>query len=101
MYIFTVPQAQDENNRPVKGVFTWTALSRKHKLTVLRELPPMMDTILPENDAVQIGRLWKVNICIDYKHMDLNDYIDNNRTLMNCMVWLAPTFHQLMTSTVE
>ena len=32
--------------------------------------------------------------------MDLNDYIDN-RTLSNCMKWLAPTFHQLMTSTVK
>ena len=43
MYIvvFTVLKAQDENNKLVTGVFTWTALSRKNKLTVLRELPPM------------------------------------------------------------
>ena len=59
IYIISVPHTQDENDKPVTGVFTWPALSKKDKLTVMRELSPMLDPILPESDAIQIGRLWE------------------------------------------
>ena len=45
----------------VAGVFTWTALNRKQKLTVLKELPQKLPEVLPEEDAIQIGTLWKAS----------------------------------------
>ena len=45
----------------VAGLFTWTALNRKQKLTVLKELPQKLPEVLPEEDAIQIGTLWNAS----------------------------------------
>ena len=42
-----------ENNRPIAGMFTWTALDRKQKLKVLKGLPDHLHKVLPENDAAR------------------------------------------------
>ena len=65
--ICIVLQAKDENNRPVTAVFTCTVLNSKHKLTVLRELPPKLKEILPKDDAGHIENLWKVNELYKWK----------------------------------
>ena len=65
-------QVVNEYNRPVSGLFTWTALNRKDKLKVLQMLPDAMSCVLPEEDATQIGKLWKVctlNKKITYIHV--------------------------------
>lgn len=56
---FITIQAQDENKRPVSGVFEWTALDRRQKLKVLRALPDKLGDLFPE-DVPRIGTLWKV-----------------------------------------
>ena len=63
MYTYTVI---NENNKPVAGLFTWTALNQKDKLKVLRNLPEMLKELLPEKDSNQIGNYGR------YKHLDVN-----------------------------
>lgn len=49
----------NENNKPVPGLFNWTALTRRDKLKVLGGLPELLE-VLPPPDANKIGSLWKV-----------------------------------------
>ena len=59
VYIYTF-QVVNENNKPVSGLFTWTALTRRDKLKVLKNLPTYLPELLPSPDATKIALLWKV-----------------------------------------
>ena len=53
-------QAVNENNRPVSGMLNWTALTRKDKHKVLKNLPTHLPELLPSPDPSKIASLWKV-----------------------------------------
>ena len=40
----------------------WTALTRKHKLMVLKKLPPKMSTLLPSHLCPVVVKLWYVSL---------------------------------------
>jgi hypothetical protein len=62
----------NENNKPVSGLFTWTALTRRDKLKVLKNLPTYLPELLPSPDATKIALLWKVYI-IYIQYYTVND----------------------------
>ena len=68
MYMYMNLQVVNENNKPVAGLFNWTALNRKDKLKVLKLLHDRMDAVCADEDACQIGKLWKV--CM-YLHVQI------------------------------
>lgn len=55
---FQIWQNKEPTGKPIPGSFDWTALSGKHKLLVLKELPAKMDTILKED---LVAKLWNVS----------------------------------------
>ena len=72
MYDSNCKGACKRSHPQVSDLFTWTVLNRKDKLKVLQTLLDTMSYILPEEDATQIGKLWKVctlNKNITYIHV--------------------------------
>ena len=58
---FQVWQNREPSGKPIPGSFDFTPLSGKDKLKVLKKLPAKMDSILSEDLAPQVARLW--NVC--------------------------------------
>ena len=58
---FWIWQNKEPTGKPIAGCFDWTPLSGKHKLQVLKNLPAKMDTILKENIAPSVAKLWNVS----------------------------------------
>ena len=61
---FQIWQNKEPTGKPIPGSFACTALSGKHKLQVLKNLPTKMDTILEESLAPSVAKLWNVRLVL-------------------------------------
>ena len=57
---FQIWQAKDGDRRAVAGKYEWTALSGRHKLLVMQQLPRKLEEVLPSEDAERVAKLWDV-----------------------------------------
>ena len=63
---FHIWQNKEPSGKPIPGSYDFTALSGKDKLLVLKKLPVKMDSLLPEELAPPVARLWNVS-CVHMK----------------------------------
>ena len=59
---FQILQKREANGKPIPGSYDWTALTRKHKLVVLKWLPDKLSTLLPSHLCPVVVQLWKVSL---------------------------------------
>ena len=59
---FQIQQKREANGKPIPGSYEWTALTRKHKLLVLKRLPEKMSTLLLSQLCQAVTQLWKVGL---------------------------------------
>ena len=58
---FAIWYKKDADGKPAPGRFDCTALNGKQKLRVLRRLPEKMATIIDEDVAAKVAKLWIVS----------------------------------------
>ena len=71
---FQIRLKREANGKPIQGSYDWTALTRKHKLMVLKKLPPKMSTLLPSHLCPVVVELWNVSLLSHVTLQIINGY---------------------------
>ena len=61
---FKIWQCRDSDGKPQQGRYEWTALTGKHKLKVLQDLPTKLHIIIPDEIAARLAKLWHVSTAL-------------------------------------
>ena len=76
---FKISQTRDANGKPIPGSYEWTALTRKHKLLVMQQLPGKMSTLVTPDILSTLVQIWNVSlhVCVHVHTVHIID-IDHN-----------------------
>ena len=61
---FKISQTRDANGRAIPGSYEWTALTRKHKLLIMQQLPGKMSTLVTPDILSTLVQIWNVRLHI-------------------------------------